>query len=139
MIKRGVVLGSPDHVLDTFEKQPLVATSIRFLALDCFDDMIENDHSNELNGILKCLSQKIRLLMISRTDVSGVAEMFDFMGLSDALVIRAYCRPVSVMEGIRHFFVREQKEKPKYHVLLDVFHAFKVQKIFVFRNSNSQD
>ncbi|XP_073300016.1 eukaryotic initiation factor 4A-3-like [Primulina huaijiensis] len=138
MIKRGVVLGSPDHVLDTFEKQPLVATSIRFLALDCFDDMIENYHSNELKGILRCRSRKIRLLMISRTDVSGVAEMLDFIGLSDALVIRAYRNPVSVMEGIRHFFVREQKEKPKYHVLLDMLRAFNVPKVIVFRNSNSQ-
>ncbi|XP_073057097.1 DEAD-box ATP-dependent RNA helicase 27-like [Primulina eburnea] len=95
-----LLVGTPGRLLDHLQNtKGFISKNLKHLC----DNMIENDQSNELKYILRSLSWKIRLLMISRTNVPGVVDMLDCIGPSDVLVIRAYIVPCQSWRLLKYF------------------------------------
>lgn len=100
--KPQLVVGSAGRILELARKGKLKLTGVRFLVLDEFDRLLDDQNDMMTADVVKLLPQDRQALMFSATDPKKARERASFLGLPERIEIEQSAEEIA---ACHHYFV----------------------------------
>lgn len=100
--KPQLVVGSAGRILELARKGKLKLTGVRFLVLDEFDRLLDDQNDMTTADVVKLLPQDRQALMFSATDPKKARERASFLGHPERIEIE---QSAEEMAACHHYFV----------------------------------
>ena len=100
--KPQIVVGSAGRILELARKGKLKLTGVRFLVLDEFDRLLDDQNDMMTADVVKLLPQDRQALMFSATDPKKARERASFLGHPERIEIE---QSAEEMAACHHYFV----------------------------------
>ena len=128
-----IVSGTPGRVYDMIRRRHLRTKNIKMLILDESDELLNMGFKDQIYDVYRYLPPSTQVVLLSATLPQDVLEMTSkFMTDPVRILVK---RDELTLEGIKQFFVAEEKEEWKFDTLCDLYDTLTITQAVIFCNT----